>query len=66
MLSLVSKGMAMKWESFVHSFDLKSLALDRHKGKNESGHARFVYDLDSSVSTFMQKTEMMMKICSYH
>ncbi|EJT78073.1 dynein heavy chain [Gaeumannomyces tritici R3-111a-1] len=61
--ALVVKGVPLKWESFVNSYELHfnpaKLAnggLDRSLGKGESKHVMFIRDFASKVSLLQTKT----------
>lgn len=68
---LVSKGVPLKWESFVHTYDihvkkptfLASGAVDYSSGgRNESKHVQFVREFASSVSLLQTKTTTLAAI----
>lgn len=60
---LVSKGVPLKWESFVHSYDIhiasKSYLANgavEHVGRGESKHVQFIRDFAAAVAVFQNKT----------
>ncbi|KAH8593491.1 cytoplasmic dynein-like protein 1 heavy chain 1 [Bisporella sp. PMI_857] len=61
---LISKGVPLKWESFVHSFDLhikqptflSNGTVDHPGARNESKHVQFVREFAASVSLLQNKT----------
>jgi dynein heavy chain 1 len=57
---LISKGVGLKWESFVHAYDLKTH--DRTLASTQSRHVRFVSDLDTAVTTLETRTEEILEI----
>ena len=68
---LVSKGVPLKWESFVHTYDihvkkttfLASGAVDYSSGgRNESKHVQFVREFAASVSLLQTKTSTLAAI----
>jgi dynein heavy chain 1, cytosolic len=70
--NLISKGMQLKWESFVHSFDphhrtgsyLANGNTDGsvHPPLRESRHIQFVRDFAMSTSTLQTKTDTLISI----
>ena len=69
--ALVSKGVPLKWESFVHSYDihikqttyLSNGAIDHaSSGRNESKHVQFVREFAASVSLLQNKTSTLASI----
>ena len=70
--SLVTKGVPLNWESFIHSYDVNVKQLvpnapglnDRSAviGRGESKHVRFVRDFAAAVSTLQNKTSALMSI----
>ncbi|KAH6718072.1 cytoplasmic dynein-like protein 1 heavy chain 1 [Leptodontidium sp. MPI-SDFR-AT-0119] len=65
--ALIVKGVPLKWESFVHSFDLHVKQTSSYHlpngnldqaigGRNESKHVQFVREFASSVSLLQLKT----------
>lgn len=69
--ALIAKGVPLKWESFVHSFDLhikqgsylSNGAMDHAiNGRNESKHVQFVREFAASVSLLQSKTTALASI----
>jgi dynein heavy chain 1 len=68
--ALIKKGVPLKWESFVHSFDLHikqtpylpNGAVDHTGGRNESKHVQFVREFAASVSLLQNKTATLAAI----
>lgn len=70
--NLIAKGMQLKWESFVHSFDphhrtgsyLANGNTDGsvHPPLRESRHIQFVRDFAMSTSTLQAKTDVLISI----
>ena len=71
--NLIMKGIPLKWESFVHSYDLhlkqmpqlsNGSLLDRSTGtgRGESKHVQFVRDFSGSISTLQDKTALLANI----
>ena len=70
--NLIAKGMQLKWESFVHSFDphhrtgsyLANGSSDGsvHPPLRESRHIQFVRDFAMSTSTLQTKTDTLISI----
>lgn len=62
--ALISKGVPLKWESFVHSFDLhikppynaNGVVDNALNSRNESKHVQFVREFSASVSLLQNKT----------
>ncbi|TAQ87556.1 hypothetical protein B7494_g4139 [Chlorociboria aeruginascens] len=68
---LISRGIALKWDSFVHSFDvhikqtsfLSNGAIDHTMGsRNESKHVQYVRELAASISLLQSKTASLASI----
>lgn len=63
---LVTKGMPLKWESFVHAYDLHIRQMPGVPGidgaRSESKHVQFVRDFSSSVSMLQTKTVTLTSI----
>lgn len=64
--TLISKGVPLKWESFVHSYDLHlrhlpngSLDPSTSLAGRESRHVQFVRDFAASVSILQDKTGIL-------
>ena len=69
--ALISKGVPLKWESFVHSYDihikqssyLSNGAIDPAPGgRNESKHVQFVREFAASVSLLQTKATTLASI----
>jgi dynein heavy chain 1 len=68
--ALIKKGVPLKWESLVHSFDLhvkqtpylSNGAIDHTNGRNESKHVQFVREFAASVSLLQNKTATLAAI----
>ena len=70
--NLVMKGVPLKWESFVHSYDvhvkqipaLVNSGTDRSGvgGLGESKHVQFIRDFAAAVSVLQEKTSALMSI----
>lgn len=69
--TLIAKGVPLKWESFVHSFDLhikqgsylSNGAIDHAmSGRNESKHVQFVREFAASVSLLQNKASALASI----
>ncbi|TGZ77375.1 dynein heavy chain [Ascodesmis nigricans] len=69
----ISKGIPLKWESFVHSYDLHLRQLQYSQSgavestgaslaTRESRHAQFVRDFGASVTTLQEKTGTLQAI----
>ena len=63
--SLITKGIGLRWEAFVHSYDLASKqgsfpAAAGHprvtSGQNESKHAQYVREFESTTALLQSKT----------
>ena len=62
---LISKGVPLKWESFVHSYDIqiKQLqSLSTLSGRGESKHVQFVRDFAAAVSVLQEKSSSLLSI----
>lgn len=65
---LIQRGITLKWESFVHSYDLHvkqtTFAADdpASVGRGESKHLQFVKDLASLASELQRKTSSLQSI----
>ncbi|KAG9242560.1 cytoplasmic dynein-like protein 1 heavy chain 1 [Calycina marina] len=68
---LIAKGVPLKWESFVHTYDLlvkkpmylPSGAIDYSSGgRSESKHVQFVRELAASVSLLQEKAAFLASI----
>ena len=67
---LISKGVPLKWESFVHSYDvpikqttyLTTTSSDHSLARNESKHVQFVREFAASVSLLQAKTATLKTI----
>ena len=69
---LVTKGIPLKWESFVHSYDLptkqvpslSSGTVDKYTKvpRGESKHAQFVRDFATTISSLQDKTASLVTI----
>lgn len=60
---LLSKGIAFRWESFIHIYDMKS-SFDKTGTTLENRHAKFVQKLEESVKLLEAKTERVSFIYS--
>ena len=70
--SLIITGMGLKWESFVHSYDLHvkhapilaggSAARSASGGRSESKHVQFVRDFAATASSLQSKTSALQRI----
>ncbi|KAH0545547.1 hypothetical protein FGG08_000378 [Glutinoglossum americanum] len=68
--SLIVKGVPLKWESFVHSYDLhiRQIAylpnghIDHSAGRGESKHVQFVREFATAVSVLQTKTATLASI----
>ena len=68
--ALISKGVPLKWESFLHSFDLhikpaaflSNGAAGHVSGSNESQHVQFIREFALSVSLLQSKTAALASI----
>ncbi|GME34113.1 ATPase AAA+ type core [Neofusicoccum parvum] len=67
--SLITKGVPLKWESFVHAYDLHirqgPLAATDHSlapARGESKHVQFVREFAAAVSLLQSKTETLKTI----
>ena len=58
---LVAKGLPLRWETFVSSFDIQIKTLQRlvAGGSGETKHVQFVRDFASAVSTLQDKTALL-------
>lgn len=68
---LVMKGMPLKWESFIHAYDLhahqipdapEAVTSSVPPARSESKHVQFVRDFANSVSTLQGKTSTLSSI----
>ncbi|KAL9059033.1 MAG: hypothetical protein Q9162_001421 [Coniocarpon cinnabarinum] len=63
---LVAKGLPLKWESFVHAYDLHIRPVSPLQGvdgaRSESLHVQFVRDFSQSVSVLQAKTSTLLVI----
>ena len=68
---LVVKGVPLKWESFVHAYDLhvhqipdtpENIDLSVQHSRSESKHVQFVRDFANSISTLQGKTSTLSSI----
>jgi dynein heavy chain 1 len=65
---LVVKGVPLKWESFIHTYDLpiqtlSSSSIDRSSySRGESKHIQFVRDFATAVSVLQDKTSALIVI----
>ncbi|KAI9679439.1 MAG: hypothetical protein M1817_005461 [Caeruleum heppii] len=68
---LITKGVPLKWESFVHAYDIPARqpiylpngSLDRSgAGRSESKHVQFVREFASAVSVLQAKTTLLISI----
>ncbi|EMR09626.1 hypothetical protein PNEG_02210 [Pneumocystis murina B123] len=65
--NFISKGMNLKWESFIHSYDSHIRSLDytnieKHNSlPRKSRYVLFVQDFSKSVSTFQEKINILLK-----
>ncbi|CAN6639183.1 dynein heavy chain, cytoplasmic [Trichomonascus vanleenenianus] len=57
---LIAKGAGLRWESFVHAYDIKTFSGDNPDSK----HARFVTDFDQAVSVLNEKAEYLFVVYS--
>lgn len=70
--SLITKGIPLRWESFVHSYDihikqtsyLSNGIADHPSTRNESKHVQFVREFAASVSLLQSKTGTLSSINS--
>ncbi|KAI9745692.1 MAG: Dynein heavy chain, cytoplasmic [Claussenomyces sp. TS43310] len=66
--TLIAKGIPLKWESFVHSYDLHIKQHSFPSGgpvdgsRTESKHVQFVREFAAAVSVLQSKTESLMSI----
>jgi dynein heavy chain 1 len=69
--TLISRGVPLKWESFVHSYDLhikqsnflsNGLIENAIGGRNESKHVQFVREFAASVSLLQSKAASLASI----
>ncbi|ELR09608.1 Dynein heavy chain, cytoplasmic [Pseudogymnoascus destructans] len=68
--ALIAKGLPLKWESFIHSYDvhikqtyLPNGTMDHNSGnRNESKHVQFVREFGVTVSLLQNKTEVLASI----
>ncbi|KZF19340.1 dynein heavy chain [Xylona heveae TC161] len=66
--NLISKGLPLKWESFVHSYEMhirKPSYLQggaQSSGRRESRHVQFVREFATAVSVLQSKTSMLSSI----
>ncbi|KAI9871266.1 MAG: hypothetical protein M1830_003131, partial [Pleopsidium flavum] len=70
--TLIMKGIPLKWESFVHSYDLhvKQLShlsngsIDRSvpSGRGESKHVQFIREFSAAVSVLQSKTSTLSNV----
>jgi dynein heavy chain 1, cytosolic len=68
--SLIAKGVPLRWESFVHSYDLHvkqyqylpNGQVDHSAPRNESKHVQFVRDFAGAVSVLQSKTTTLLSI----
>ena len=63
---LVAKGLPLKWESFVHAYDLHvrpaSPLPGSEAGRSESLHVQFVRDFAASISLMQSKTSTLRSV----
>ena len=62
---LVKKGVPLKWESFVHSYDLQIRqlqSLSTLSARGESKHVQFVRDFAAAVSVLQEKSDSLLAI----
>ena len=63
---LIAKGLPLKWESFVHAYDLHVRAVSPMPGsdgtRSESLHVQFVRDFASSVALLQSKTSTLLSV----
>ena len=67
---LITKGVPLKWESFVHAYDinirhapyLADGSLDRSAPRGESKHVQFVREFAAAVSVLQSKTSTLASI----
>jgi dynein heavy chain 1 len=69
---LVAKGMPLRWESFVHSYELhvkqsaqlanSTIEKTHQSGRAESAHVQYVRDLANAVATLQNKTATLSSI----
>ena len=69
---LVAKGMPLRWESFVHSYELHvkqssqlangTIDKSHQSGRAESAHVQYVRDLANAVATLQNKTATLSSI----
>ena len=63
---LVAKGLPLKWETFVHAYELNIRQIAGVSGiegaRSESRHVQFVRDFSSAVSNLQTKTETLTSI----
>jgi dynein heavy chain 1, cytosolic len=69
---LVAKGMPLRWESFVHSYELHvkqsaqlangTIDKSNQSGRAESAHVQYVRDLATAVATLQNKTATLSSI----
>lgn len=58
---LIAKGVGLKWESFVHAYDLKAMQLDRSIASG-SRHVKFVHDFDLAVNILKDKATQLVEL----
>ena len=58
---LISKGVPLRWETFVSSFDIQIKQLQRIAagGQGETKHVQFVRDFATAVSVLQEKTNLL-------
>ena len=68
--NLVVKGLPLKWESLVHSYDLLMrpdvMSIARHEGvppgKSSSKHVQFIHEFGAAVSALQAKTSTLITV----
>ena len=67
--ALVKKGIPLRWESFVHSYDLHvkqanqlSNGIETGSARSETRHTQFVRDFSNAVSKLQAKTATLLSV----
>ena len=60
----VAKGVPLRWETFVSSFDIQIKQLQRIAagGQGETKHVQFVHDFATAVSILQEKTNLLVSV----
>lgn len=61
---LILKGVPLRWETFISSFDIQIKQLQRIAagGQGETKHVQFVHDFANAVSVLQEKTSLLVAV----